>query len=159
MQHWPTNSAKRENVMDQGSFYGTAETGVAGGRIGRRYLRVALAITAITISAVGGMKSAYAQQGDTPSNPAPAPSGSKPNILMIMADDIGWFNVSAYNNGIMGYRTPNIDRIAKEGALFTDWYREQNCTAGRAALLTRPQTNPHGVAKTEPPAGTNRLHP
>jgi arylsulfatase len=45
----------------------------------------------------------------------------KPNILFIMADDIGWFNVSAYNHGIMGYRTPNIDRIAKEGAMFTDF--------------------------------------
>src|SRR6516225_9962089 len=53
-------------------------------------------------------------------------SGSKPNILMIMADDIGWFNVSAYNHGIMGYRTPNIDRIAKEGAMFTDWYGERS---------------------------------
>jgi hypothetical protein len=46
----------------------------------------------------------------------------KPNILIIWGDDIGWFNISAYNHGIMGYRTPNIDRIAKEGALFTDWY-------------------------------------
>jgi arylsulfatase len=55
---------------------------------------------------------------------------------MIMGDDIGWFNVSAFNMGIMGYRTPNIDRIAKEGALFTDWYSEQSCTAGRAAFIT-----------------------
>jgi arylsulfatase A-like enzyme len=60
----------------------------------------------------------------------------KPNILFIMADDIGWFNVSAYNLGIMGYRTPNIDRIAKEGALFTDFYGQQSCTAGRAAFIT-----------------------
>src|SRR5262245_23540943 len=55
----------------------------------------------------------------------PAPSGRKPNILFIMGDDIGWFNVSAYNMGIMGYRTPNIDRIGKEGAIFTDWYGQQ----------------------------------
>jgi arylsulfatase A-like enzyme len=60
----------------------------------------------------------------------------KPNILIIWGDDIGWFNVSAYNHGIMGYRTPNIDRIAKEGALFTDWYGQQSCTAGRAAFIT-----------------------
>ncbi len=53
-----------------------------------------------------------------------------------MADDIGWFNVSAYNMGIMGYRTPNIDRIAREGALFTDYYAEQSCTAGRSAFIT-----------------------
>src|SRR6185295_16509604 len=57
----------------------------------------------------------------------------KPNILIIWGDDIGWFNVSMNNNGIMGYRTPNIDRIAKEGCNFTDWYGQQSCTAGRAA--------------------------
>jgi hypothetical protein len=56
----------------------------------------------------------------------------KPNIPVIMGDDIGWFNISAYNLGVMGYRTLNVDRIAKEGALFTDWYGQQSCTAGRA---------------------------
>lgn len=60
----------------------------------------------------------------------------KPNILIIWGDDIGYWNVSAYNQGMMGYKTPNIDRIAKEGALFTDWYGQQSCTAGRAAFLT-----------------------
>ncbi len=60
----------------------------------------------------------------------------KPNILFIMGDDIGWYNISAYNLGVMGYRTPNIDRVAKEGALFTDWYGQQSCTAGRAAFIT-----------------------
>jgi len=59
----------------------------------------------------------------------------KPNILVIWGDDIGVHNISAYNHGIMGYRTPNIDRIAKEGALFTDAYGEQSCTAGRAAFI------------------------
>src|SRR5262245_33308259 len=66
----------------------------------------------------------------------PMPKQARPNILFIMSDDIGWFNASCYNNGIMGYRTPNIDRIAKEGALFTDFYGQQSCTAGRAAFLT-----------------------
>jgi sulfatase-like protein len=60
----------------------------------------------------------------------------KPNILVIWGDDIGYWNVSAYNQGMMGYKTPNIDRIAKEGALFTDWYGQQSCTAGRAAFIT-----------------------
>ena len=60
----------------------------------------------------------------------------KPNILVIWGDDIGYWNISAYNQGMMGYKTPNIDRIAQEGALFTDWYGEQSCTAGRSALLT-----------------------
>ncbi len=54
----------------------------------------------------------------------------KPNILVIWGDDIGIHNISAYNLGVMGYRTPNIDRIAKEGALFTDAYAQQSCTAG-----------------------------
>ena len=60
----------------------------------------------------------------------------KPNILMIMGDDIGWFNLSAYNRGMMGYKTPNIDRIAEDGILFTDGYGDQSCTAGRAAFIT-----------------------
>jgi arylsulfatase len=59
----------------------------------------------------------------------------KPNILIIWGDDIGVHNVSAYNHGVMGYRTPNIDRIAKEGALFTDAYAQQSCTAGRASFI------------------------
>src|SRR5258708_22285480 len=60
----------------------------------------------------------------------------KPNILVIMADDIGYWNISAYNRGMMGYHTPNIDRIANEGAIFTDYYGQQSCTAGRAAFVT-----------------------
>lgn len=60
----------------------------------------------------------------------------KPNILVIWGDDVGYWNVSAYNQGMMGYKTPNIDRIAKEGALFTDWYGQQSCTAGRASFIT-----------------------
>lgn len=60
----------------------------------------------------------------------------KPNILVIWGDDIGYWNISAYNQGMMGYKTPNIDRIGKEGALFTDWYGQQSCTAGRACFIT-----------------------
>ncbi|WP_115461464.1 arylsulfatase [Winogradskyella aurantiaca] len=60
---------------------------------------------------------------------------NKPNILVIWGDDIGWNNISAYNHGMMGYKTPNIDRIAKEGAMYTDWYSQQSCTAGRAAFI------------------------
>jgi len=71
----------------------------------------------------------------------------KPNILIIWGDDIGWFNISAYNLGVMGYRTPNIDRIAKEGALFTDWYGQQSCTAGRAAFITGQSPIRTGLTK------------
>ena len=63
-------------------------------------------------------------------------AAQQPNILIIWGDDIGGFNISAYNQGMMGYKMPNIDRIAKEGALFTDWYGQQSCTAGRAAFIT-----------------------
>jgi arylsulfatase A-like enzyme len=59
----------------------------------------------------------------------------KPNILVIMADDVGIWNINAYHRGMMGGSTPNIDRIAKEGALFTDYYGQQSCTAGRAAFI------------------------
>jgi arylsulfatase len=66
----------------------------------------------------------------------PAPSGRRPNILVIFGDDIGQSNISAYTFGLMGYRTPNIDRIAREGLMFTDYYAEQSCTAGRSSFIT-----------------------
>jgi arylsulfatase len=73
--------------------------------------------------------------------------GDKPNILFIMGDDIGWFNISCNNNGMMGYRTPNIDRIAREGANFTDFYGQQSCTAGRAAFVTGQSPIRTGLTK------------
>ena len=60
----------------------------------------------------------------------------KPNILFIFPDDVGWQNISAYGHGTMGYRTPHIDRIAREGVMFTDHYAQPSCTAGRAAFIT-----------------------
>jgi arylsulfatase A-like enzyme len=69
------------------------------------------------------------------SAPAVAQQQQKPNILVIWGDDIGVHNISAYNHGIMGFQTPNIDRIAKEGALFTDSYAQQSCTAGRSSFI------------------------
>lgn len=78
----------------------------------------------------------------------------KPNILFIMSDDIGWFNISCNNNGIMGYRTPNIDRIAKEGANFTDFYGQQSCTAGRAAFITGQSPIRTGLTKVGMPGAT-----
>src|SRR6478672_468920 len=65
----------------------------------------------------------------------PPAAAKKPNILVIWGDDIGIHNISAYNLGMMGYKTPNIDRIAREGALFTDAYAQQSCTAGRASFI------------------------
>ena len=71
----------------------------------------------------------------------------RPNIVVVWGDDIGWYNISAYNLGVMGYQTPNIDRIAKEGALFTDWYGQQSCTAGRAAFITGQSPIRTGLTK------------
>lgn len=71
----------------------------------------------------------------------------KPNILVIMGDDIGWYNPSLYHRGDMGYWTPNIDRIGKEGAMFMSWYGQQSCTAGRAAFITGQSPIRTGLTK------------
>lgn len=67
---------------------------------------------------------------------AAAAQAKKPNVLVIMGDDIGIFNISAYHQGMMGYNTPNIDRLAKEGGMFMSYYAQQSCTAGRSAFIT-----------------------
>src|SRR5215472_9128947 len=77
----------------------------------------------------------------------PASCGSKPNILVIFGDDIGQTNVSAYSFGVMGYKTPNIDRIGREGMMFTDYYAEQSCTAGRASFITGQSGLRSGMTK------------
>src|SRR5258708_38778921 len=76
----------------------------------------------------------------------------KPNIVVIMGDDVGVWNISAYHRGMMGGSTPNIDRIAKEGALFTDYYAQQSCTAGRAALILGQTPFRTGLLKVGLPA-------
>ena len=86
-----------------------------------------------------------------------ASAADKPNILVIMADDIGYWNISAYNRGMMGYRTPNIDRIANEGAIFTDYYGQQSCTAGRAAFITGESPMRTGLLKVGLPGAKDGL--
>src|SRR5262245_47042056 len=88
-----------------------------------------------------------------------APAGRKPNILMIMGDDIGWFNPSYMNRGMLGFRTPNIDRIASEGAMFTSWYGQQSCTAGRAAFITGQSPIRTGLTKVGMPGADVGLRP
>ena len=80
----------------------------------------------LTVIAVASLSSLAPAQAQT----------AKPNIVIIWGDDIGQSNISAYSHGLMGYKTPNIDRIAKEGVMFTDYYAEQSCTAGRASFIT-----------------------
>nr|MBP6770071.1 arylsulfatase [Reyranella sp.] len=89
--------------------------------------------------------------------PAQAQAPAKPNILVIMGDDIGYWNISAYNRGMMGYRTPSIDRIAREGAIFTDYYGQQSCTAGRAAFITGQSPIRTGLLKVGLPGAPEGL--
>jgi arylsulfatase A-like enzyme len=99
-----------------------------------------------------GVATAQAQQ------PAPTPpTGKQPNILVIMTDDVGIWNISAYHRGMMGGRTPNIDRIAKEGALFTDYYAQQSCTAGRASFILGQTPFRTGLLKVGMPAAKQGL--
>src|SRR5262249_7144977 len=96
-------------------------------------------------------------------NPAPATlpllAGRKPNILIIWGDDIGWFHPSCYHGGVMGYQTPNIDRIAREGARFTDWYGQQSCTAGRAAFIMGQSPIRTGMTKVGLPGASLGIQP
>ena len=83
-----------------------------------------------------------------------APSGRKPNILVIFGDDIGQTNISAYTFGLMGYKTPNIDRLAREGMMSTNYYADQSCTAGRSSFITGQATLRTGLSKVGIPGAT-----
>jgi arylsulfatase A-like enzyme len=97
----------------------------------RKILLAGTAMAATALSAPSVVEQAQAQQ------PPPAPAaGSRPNIVVVMGDDIGWFNIGAYNQGIMSGKTPNLDKLAAEGMRFTDYYAEASCTAGRANFIT-----------------------
>jgi arylsulfatase A-like enzyme len=101
--------------------------------------------------AVGlGLSAMPAQAQPAPSQPAPA----KPNILIIFGDDVGQSNISAYTHGLVGYKTPNIDRLAREGMLFTDYYAENSCTAGRSTFITGQSCLRTGLCKVGIPGAT-----
>src|SRR5271169_6044141 len=85
---------------------------------------------------------------------APAAAQQKPNIVIIWGDDIGQSDISAYSQGLMGFKTPNIDRIANEGVMFTDYYAEQSCTAGRASFITGQSGLRTGMTKVGLPGAT-----
>jgi arylsulfatase A-like enzyme len=110
-------------------------------------------LAASALSATGLVNPAQAQQ-----QPPAAPSvRRRPNILVIMADDVGVWNLSAYHRGMMGGRTSNIDRIAQDGALFTDYYAQQSCTAGRAAFITGQHPFRTGLLKVGLPGSPLEL--
>lgn len=93
---------------------------------------------------------------------SPVDAAQKPNILVIWGDDVGQSNISAYTKGMMGYRTPNIDRIASEGILFTDYYGEQSCTAGRSSFIMGQSVFRTGLSKVGLPGakeGMNEADP
>jgi arylsulfatase len=83
---------------------------------------------------------------------------NKPNILVIWGDDVGQSNISAHTFGLMGYRTPNIDRVAKEGMMFTDYYGEQSCTAGRSSYITGQSVYRTGLSKVGLPGADLGMH-
>jgi arylsulfatase A-like enzyme len=109
----------------------------------RKHLAAMLAVFVVAIALIAG--------------PAFAAEQKKPNFLVLWGDDIGIFNISAYNMGMMGYKTPNIDRIGKEGAVFTDWYGQQSCTAGRAAFITGQSPIRTGLTKVGLPGAKEGL--
>ena len=86
-------------------------------------------------------------------------AAKQPNILIMWGDDIGMWNISWYSRGLMGYRTPNIDRIANEGIAFTDYYGQQSCTAGRAAFITGQNPLRTGMTKVGMPGSPLGLQP
>ena len=92
------------------------------------------------------------RQKTAPATTTTSPPGRQPNILVIWGDDIGIANISAYSNGLMGYETPNIDRIAREGLKMQHYYGEQSCTAGRSAFLTGQHIMRSGLSKLASPA-------
>ena len=109
----------------------------------RRWLGAAL-VAAGSLALTGG---AYAQSAPAKTQDA----GKKPNILVIFGDDIGQANISTYTKGVVGYRTPNIDRIANEGLTFTDYYAENSCTAGRSTFITGQVPRRTGLSKVGMP--------
>ena len=105
---------------------------------------------------------AQAQQRQLQAQQPAAPSGRKPNILVIWGDDVGIANISAYSSGLMGYETPNIDRIGRDGIKMQHYYGEQSCTAGRAAFLTGQHGIRTGLTKVGfpgAPMGMSQLDP
>ena len=94
--------------------------------LGASVRRLSYGALAVSSFIAGGNLTSHAQ----------AATAKQPNIVVIMADDIGWSNIGVYNMGMMAGRTPNLDKMAKEGMIFTDYYAEASCTAGRAAFIT-----------------------
>jgi arylsulfatase A-like enzyme len=148
-----TNRDRGEHVMttDGMTANGTPETGSAPGPNAHGLSRRNLLLSGTTLAAAAALGS-VAPVRSAQAQAQPAASGERPNILVIFGDDIGLTNISAYSHGLMGYQTPNIDRIAKDGMMFIDYYAEQSCTAGRSSFITGQATLRTGLTKVGIPA-------
>jgi arylsulfatase len=119
----------------------------------RLLLACATIVATVTLGSASLVVPAMAQPAPAPTQ-APAQAQARPNILVIFGDDVGQSNISAYSHGLVGYRTPNIDRIAKEGTMFTDYYAENSCTAGRSTFITGQVCLRTGLCKVGIPGAT-----
>jgi arylsulfatase A-like enzyme len=113
----------------------------------------------LAAGAVGGMQLAQAQQQPAAPAQAPASPARRPHIVVIWGDDVGFWNISYNSRGMLGFRTPNIDRIFQEGMTFTDYYAEQSCTAGRSAFITGQATVRTGLSKVGLPGAAAGMKP
>ena len=132
------------------------------GRLARHYEISPLIGALFAALCMMGVMAAEAAPAEQAPSAQPAAAGTKPNILVIYGDDIGITNISAYSDGLMGYETPNIDRIGKEGLRFLQYYGEQSCTAGRSAFLTGQHIIRTGLSKVGfpgAPMGMSQLDP
>ena len=135
-----------------------SNSGTRADAVNRR--NILLGGTTLAAAAIGASAPLTIAQAQAPQQPAP--SAGKPNILVIFGDDVGITNISRYSNGLMGYETPNIDRIGREGITFLHYYGEQSCTAGRAAFLTGQHGIRTGLTKVGfpgAPMGMSQLDP
>jgi arylsulfatase A-like enzyme len=124
-------------------------------RVGQTIDRRKLLLGTSTLVATATLTAeALAQAQKAAPSPTAAAAGRKPNILVIFGDDIGQTNLSCYSFGLVGYKTPNIDRIAKEGMMFTDYYAENSCTAGRSTFITGQSCKRTGLSKVGLPGAT-----
>ena len=111
----------------------------------------------IGLTTCAGASTSVGPDASSPTPSAPTPTADKPNIIIIWGDDIGITNLSTYSDGLMGYQTSNIDRIADEGMRFTDYYAEQSCTAGRSAFITGQAVFRTGLSKVGLPGAKQGL--
>ena len=128
--------------MSKDQMRGKSEDGITQNSEGLKRRDLLLSGTSLlAASALSGAGLATSAQAQQPA--ATPPTGQRPNIVVIMGDDIGMWNIGAYHRGMMAGRTPNLDKLAAEGMLFTDYYAEASCTGGPGAIHHRRAADPH----------------